>query len=108
VTLKEVRSFLPRVNCKIATKKLGDVFQEVDTRHRQELGFDDFASLYYKLMFSDESVSLVDFLKYSVIYIISLGTCFVGYLPKLLYRWNYVFTRFHVLYGQGTKRYNGK
>ncbi|XP_059470095.1 1-phosphatidylinositol 4,5-bisphosphate phosphodiesterase gamma-1 [Neocloeon triangulifer] len=74
VTLKEVRSFLPKVNCKIATKRLGDVFQEVDTRHRQELGFDDFTTLYYKLMFGDESASFRSdvFKKYSADQVMSL------------------------------------
>jgi phosphatidylinositol phospholipase C, gamma-1 len=54
VTLKEVRSFLPRINCKIANKKLGDIFQNV----RQELSCDEFSSLYYKLLFNEEVVGL--------------------------------------------------
>jgi len=57
VTLKEMKAFLPRVNCKISTNRLRDLFQEVDTRKRTELGFDDFAALYHKLMF-DENVRL--------------------------------------------------
>ena len=57
VTLKEMKAFLPRVNCKISTNRLRDLFQEVDTRRRTELGFDDFAALYHKLMF-DENVRL--------------------------------------------------
>lgn len=56
VTLKDVKAFLPRVNCKIATNKLREVFQEVDTKNRTELGFDDFVTLYHKLMF-DTNVS---------------------------------------------------
>lgn len=57
VTMKDIRSFLPKVNYKISNKRLGEIFQEVDTRDKQELGFDDFASLYYKLMSSDQAVS---------------------------------------------------
>lgn len=56
VTLKDVKAFLPRVNCKIATNRLRELFQEVDTRNRNELGFDDFVILYHKLMF-DQNVS---------------------------------------------------
>lgn len=55
VTLKDVKAFLPRVNCKIATNRLRELFQEVDTRNRNELGFDDFVILYHKLMF-DQNV----------------------------------------------------
>jgi hypothetical protein len=53
VTLKDMKAFLPRVNCKISTSKLRELFQEVDTRRRTELGFDDFATLYHKLMFDE-------------------------------------------------------
>ncbi|XP_075229352.1 small wing phospholipase C gamma 1 isoform X2 [Lycorma delicatula] len=51
VTLKDLKGFLPRINCKISTNKLRELFQEVDTRRRNELGFDDFAELYHRLMF---------------------------------------------------------
>jgi len=56
ITLKDVKAFLPRVNCKIATNRLRELFQEVDTRNRNEIGFDDFVILYHKLMF-DQNVS---------------------------------------------------
>jgi phosphatidylinositol phospholipase C gamma-1 len=39
------------------TNKLREIFQEVDTRKRMELGFDDFAILYHKLMYPDDTVS---------------------------------------------------
>lgn len=58
VTLKDLKGFLPRVNCKLSTNRLREVFQEVDVRRRNELGFDDFAELYHKLMF-DDNVSTV-------------------------------------------------
>ncbi|XP_068087156.1 1-phosphatidylinositol 4,5-bisphosphate phosphodiesterase gamma-1-like [Anabrus simplex] len=53
VTLKDIKAFLPRINCKISTSKLREVFQEVDTRRRNEIGFDDFSTLYHKLMFDE-------------------------------------------------------
>lgn len=51
-----MKAFLLRVNCKVATNKLRELFQEIDTRNRNELGFDDFVVLYHKLMF-DQNVS---------------------------------------------------
>lgn len=57
ITMKDIKAFLPRVNCKIATSRLRELFQEVDTRNRNELGFDDFVILYHKLMF-DQNVSI--------------------------------------------------
>ena len=53
--MKDIKSFLPRVNCKIATSKLREYFQEVDTKKRNEITFDEFVTFYQKLMF-DESV----------------------------------------------------
>ncbi|XP_034945841.1 1-phosphatidylinositol 4,5-bisphosphate phosphodiesterase gamma-1 [Chelonus insularis] len=50
VSLKEIKTFMPRASCKISTNKLREVFQEVDTRGRTELGFDDFVTLYHKLL----------------------------------------------------------
>ncbi|KAK1117063.1 hypothetical protein K0M31_016989 [Melipona bicolor] len=57
VTLKDVKAFLPRVNCKIATNKLRELFQEIDTRNRNELGFDDFVALYHKLIFDQNNLT---------------------------------------------------
>lgn len=57
VALKEIKSFLPRLNYKMQTNALRDLFNEVDTRKRNEIGFDDFATLYHKLIF-DENVSI--------------------------------------------------
>lgn len=58
VTLKDVKAFLPRINCKILTSKLREAFQEVDTTKQNEIGFDDFATLHNKLIF-DENVSVI-------------------------------------------------
>lgn len=57
ITLKEVKAFLPKINCKISTSKLRDIFQEVDANKRGEISFDDFSTLYHKLIF-DENVSV--------------------------------------------------
>lgn len=51
--MKELKSFLSRVNCKIATAKLLEHFNEVDVRQRGELRFDDFLRLYQKLLVSN-------------------------------------------------------
>lgn len=56
VALKDIKAFLPRINCKISTTRLREAFQEVDTRKRNEVGFDDFTTLHNKLIF-DETVS---------------------------------------------------
>lgn len=50
VTLKEVKSFLPKINFKISTSDLSRQFQLVDTRKRNEIGFDDFTRLYLNLI----------------------------------------------------------
>uniref|UniRef100_A0A182X5M9 1-phosphatidylinositol 4,5-bisphosphate phosphodiesterase gamma n=1 Tax=Anopheles quadriannulatus TaxID=34691 RepID=A0A182X5M9_ANOQN len=55
-SLKDVRSFLPKINCKISTAKLNEVFHEVDTRRRNELGFDDFTRLYQRLILPPASL----------------------------------------------------
>lgn len=56
VTLKEVKSFLPKVNCKVSTGKLNEIFHEVDCRRRNVLGFDDFTRLYQKLMTASNTI----------------------------------------------------
>lgn len=48
--MKNIKAFLSKVNCKINTVKLNELFQEVDKRHRNELSFDDFAKLYQIIM----------------------------------------------------------
>lgn len=52
MTLKDVKSFFPRVHCKISTSKLRELFQEVDIRKRNELNFDEFVTLYNKLIYN--------------------------------------------------------
>lgn len=55
--MKDIKAFLPRINYKISTCKLREAFQEVDTRKRNEIGFDDFTFLHCKLIF-DENVGI--------------------------------------------------
>ncbi|XP_073973209.1 small wing phospholipase C gamma 1 isoform X2 [Rhodnius prolixus] len=55
VTLKDIKAFLPRINCKLSTNKLRELFQEVDVRRAAELAFDDFAELYHKIMYDENT-----------------------------------------------------
>lgn len=48
--MKELKSFLSRVNCKMGTANLLEHFNEIDVRQRGELRFDDFLRLYQKLL----------------------------------------------------------
>jgi hypothetical protein len=54
VNLKDIKTFLPRVNCKMSTNKLREHFQEVDTRKTNELAFDEFSILYNRIMFDEQ------------------------------------------------------
>jgi len=55
ITLKDIRTFLPQVNCQIAKQRVKKAFQEVDSRKPDELSFDDFASLYHILIHDDNA-----------------------------------------------------
>lgn len=61
ITLKDLKAFFPKVNCKLSTNKLKEYFQEVDTNRAGEIGFEGFASLYHSLM-HDEKL-FTDFFK---------------------------------------------
>lgn len=62
INLKDLKSFFPRINYKIPTNKLREVFTEVDSRKRGEIGFDDFAVLYQKVILDDGvSTCLINF-----------------------------------------------
>ncbi|RWS14774.1 1-phosphatidylinositol 4:5-bisphosphate phosphodiesterase gamma-1-like protein [Dinothrombium tinctorium] len=50
ITLKDVKQFLPKINFKLPTYKLKEFFQEVDTNKIGEIGFENFAALYHKLI----------------------------------------------------------
>ena len=50
ITLKDLKVFLPKINCKMSTSKLRDMFTLVDTRKSSEIGFDDFAILFHQLL----------------------------------------------------------
>lgn len=59
MSLKEIKSFMPRLNCKISTNNLREIFNEVDTRRRNEIGFDDYANLYHKIIFDENVISFI-------------------------------------------------
>lgn len=50
VTVKDFKSFLSNISCKMTTSKLMDCFNEEDVRRKNDLRFDDFARLYRKLI----------------------------------------------------------
>ncbi|KAG1709767.1 1-phosphatidylinositol 4,5-bisphosphate phosphodiesterase gamma-1 [Nymphon striatum] len=64
VSLKDVKAFLPRVNYKVSSSRLKELFQEVDSRNKGEIGFEAFAMLYHKLV-NDSSLFQELFHSYS-------------------------------------------
>ncbi|XP_043208508.1 1-phosphatidylinositol 4,5-bisphosphate phosphodiesterase gamma-1-like [Amphibalanus amphitrite] len=50
VTLKDLKAFLPRVNCKLSTARLKELFQEADGSKNGRITFDDFLRLYYRIV----------------------------------------------------------
>ncbi|KAJ6646988.1 1-phosphatidylinositol 4,5-bisphosphate phosphodiesterase gamma-1 [Pseudolycoriella hygida] len=56
VTIKELKSFLGRVNCRMNTAKLLEHFNEIDVRKRGELRFDDFSHLFQKLLVTQNTI----------------------------------------------------
>lgn len=51
ITLKDVKVFLPLINCQIPKTRLKEVFHEVNNRNNGELSFDEFASLCHILTY---------------------------------------------------------
>lgn len=49
IAQRDLKSFLSKLNCKISTAKLMELFAEVDVKKRNEIGFDSFTRLYEKL-----------------------------------------------------------
>lgn len=78
VSLKDIKAFLRRINYKISTCKLREAFQEVDTKKRNEIGFDDFTILHNKLIF-DEVVRQHKFL-------FTNKSCFFDFKKKNYFR----------------------
>lgn len=64
MTLKDLKAFLPKINCKLTTNKLKDHFLNVDTRRVGEIGYEGFAKFYYNLVF-DEKLFIDEFKNYS-------------------------------------------
>lgn len=57
IAQKDLKSFLSKLNCKISTAKLMEIFAEVDAKKRNEIGFDSFTRLYEKLMVSSNAIN---------------------------------------------------
>jgi phosphatidylinositol phospholipase C gamma-1 len=51
ITLKDVKAFLPQVNCQIPKTRLKEVFNEANNRNVGELSFDGFASFCHILTY---------------------------------------------------------
>ncbi|XP_072399750.1 1-phosphatidylinositol 4,5-bisphosphate phosphodiesterase gamma-1-like [Diabrotica undecimpunctata] len=54
ITLKDLKSFFPK---KLPNNKLREIFNEFDTRKKAEIGFDDFTSLYQKMILEESMAS---------------------------------------------------
>ncbi|CAL1272768.1 unnamed protein product [Larinioides sclopetarius] len=59
ITIKDLKAFLPKINLKLATNRLKEFFQDVDTRRVGEIGFEGFASFYHNLI-HDEQLKLCE------------------------------------------------
>ncbi|XP_012280746.1 1-phosphatidylinositol 4,5-bisphosphate phosphodiesterase gamma-1 isoform X2 [Orussus abietinus] len=65
VSLKDIKAFLSRVNCKISTNKLRHIFEDVDVNGKNELEFSDFIILHRELMLQkDIGVDWSEFTEY--------------------------------------------
>lgn len=56
IAQKDLKSFLAKLNCKISTARLMEIFAEVDVKKRNEIGFDCFTRLYEKLMVTPHAI----------------------------------------------------
>ena len=65
-TLKDVKAFLPQVNCKMPNPRLKDAFQEVNNRRSGELCFNEFSALYTTLI-HDDNVNIYPCLLFRVL-----------------------------------------
>uniref|UniRef100_T1IHK2 1-phosphatidylinositol 4,5-bisphosphate phosphodiesterase gamma n=1 Tax=Strigamia maritima TaxID=126957 RepID=T1IHK2_STRMM len=50
LTLKDLKAFFPRVHYKISNSRLKELYQEVDSKRKGEIGFEAFAAIYHILM----------------------------------------------------------
>lgn len=66
VSLKDVKAFLPQVNCKMSNQRLKEAFQEVDGRRQDELCHNDFLAL-YSILIHDDNVIIPFQCSYKVI-----------------------------------------
>jgi phosphatidylinositol phospholipase C, gamma-1 len=66
ISMKELKSFLPKINCKLQTQLLNELFRKVDVRGRNELTFDDFSKFYQQLILCNSLTDyFADFVRYT-------------------------------------------
>lgn len=66
ITIKDFKTFLSSISCKMPISKLYDCFNESDNKRKNDLRFDDFARLYRKLQQQESSGLLEELLQTSV------------------------------------------
>ncbi len=64
ITLKELKGFLTRINCKLQNYKLKEYFQEIDVRRTGEIGLEGFTTFYTNLI-HDNKIFCEYFASYS-------------------------------------------
>ncbi|XP_064641817.1 1-phosphatidylinositol 4,5-bisphosphate phosphodiesterase gamma-1-like isoform X2 [Lineus longissimus] len=52
VTMKDIKSWLPKVNCKMSNNRLRERYQEIDHKMKG-IGFNEFSKFYHNIMFMD-------------------------------------------------------
>jgi len=66
ISMKDLKTFLPKVNCKMSTARLRDLFTSLDPK-TGELGFDDFLTLFHDKLLFDRTPFDDYLLKYSAV-----------------------------------------
>lgn len=51
--LKHIKFFVSKINYKISNNELREIFNQVDTKKKGEIGFDEFTALYQKIIMSE-------------------------------------------------------
>ncbi|KAH3773056.1 hypothetical protein DPMN_174406, partial [Dreissena polymorpha] len=50
VSLRNMKTWTTKINCKLTTSKLRELYQNVDQQRRGEIGLDEFTKLYHHLV----------------------------------------------------------
>lgn len=59
INLKDLKLFFPKINYKMPTVKLREIFNDVDSRKRSEICFDDFEKLYQKVILDGDILEVM-------------------------------------------------